>query len=142
MALLCPSPSQFRQYWRDGPAMAGGRAERLVRPPYMDEEMKRVEGAGEGGTEQRTHRRWCRREHISSDKGTHLLSLALHGRLEQLKLAILVLGFHLTPNRLSVMKVSEFLHFFLCLKSAALSFLSSALRIQDTILLIVERGTY
>ncbi len=51
MALVCPSPSQFRQYWRDGPAMAGGRAERLVRPPYMDEEMKPVEGAGEGGTE-------------------------------------------------------------------------------------------
>jgi hypothetical protein len=43
-------------------------------------------------------------------------SLALHGHLEHLKLAALVLGFHLTPDRLSVMEVFEILHLFLCLK--------------------------
>jgi hypothetical protein len=40
------------------------------------------------------------------------------------------------------MEVFEILHFSLCLKSAALSFLSSALRIQDTILLVIEHGAY
>ncbi len=46
----CPIPSQLRQYWRDGPVegITGGRAERLKRPPYMDEETKRG-GAGVGG---------------------------------------------------------------------------------------------
>jgi hypothetical protein len=38
------------------------------------------------------------------------------------------------------MEISEVLHLFFCLKSAALSFLSSAIRIQEAILLVIEHG--